>query len=191
MAIPRESDRFEAETLPEWRAWLAVNHLSSKGIWLVTWKASTGRPRIGYEAAVEEALAFGWVDSKSAALDAERTMLWFTPRKASSPWSLTNKERVARLEASGRMADGGRGAIRAAQANGMWTILDDAQKLIVPDDLAGALQAAGARETWDGFNASARRSVLEWIALAKKPATRERRVAETARKAVLGEVANQ
>jgi uncharacterized protein YdeI (YjbR/CyaY-like superfamily) len=191
MAIPRESDRFEAETLPEWRAWLAVNHLCSKGIWLVTWKASTGRPRIGYEAAVEEALAFGWVDSKSAALDDERTMLWFTPRKASSPWSLTNKERVARLEASGRMADGGRGAIRAAQANGMWTILDDAQKLIVPDDLAEALQAAGARETWDGFNASARRSVLEWIALAKKPATRERRVAETARKAALGEVANQ
>jgi uncharacterized protein YdeI (YjbR/CyaY-like superfamily) len=191
MAIPRESDRFEAETLPEWRAWLAVNHLSSKGIWLVTWKASTGRRRIGYEAAVEEALAFGWVDSKSAALDDERTMLWFTPRKASSPWSLTNKERVARLEASGRMADGGRGAIRAAQANGMWTILDDAQKLIVPDDLAAALRAAGARETWDDFNASARRSVLEWIALAKKPATRERRVAETARKAALGEVANQ
>ncbi len=192
MVSPRESDRFEAETLPEWRAWLAVNHLSSTGIWLVMWKTATGRPRIGYEPAVEEALAFGWVDSKGASLDDERTMLWFTRRKDSSPWSLTNKERVARLEASGRMADAGRGAIRAAQANGMWTILDDAQRLIVPDDLATALAAeTGAREHWDGFSASARRSVLEWIALARRPATRQNRIAETARRAALGEPANQ
>lgn len=192
MAIPRESDRFHAETLPEWRAWLAVNHLSSNGIWLVMWKAGTGRPRIGYEAAVEEALAFGWVDSKGAALDDERTMLWFTRRKASSPWSLTNKERIARLEASGRIADAGRGAVRAAKANGMWTILDDAQNLIVPDDLAAALaELPGAREHWDGFSASARRSVLEWIVLAKRPQTRQKRIAETARQAAVGEVAHQ
>jgi uncharacterized protein YdeI (YjbR/CyaY-like superfamily) len=150
------------------------------------------RPRIDYEAAVEEALAFGWVDSKSAALDDERTMLWFTRRKANSPWSLTNKERIARLEASGRIADAGRGAVRAAKANGMWTILDDAQNLVVPDDLAVELDAvAGARAHWEGFSASARRSVLEWIVLARKPATRQKRIAETVRKAALGEVANQ
>jgi uncharacterized protein YdeI (YjbR/CyaY-like superfamily) len=191
MVVPRESDRFHAETLAEWRAWLAVHHLSSNGIWLVTWKPRTGRPRIGYEEAVEEGLAFGWIDSKGASLDDERTMLWFTRRKASSPWSLTNKERVARLEASGRMSDAGRGAIRAAQANGMWTSLDDAQNLIVPDDLAAALaELPGARENWDGFTASARRSVLEWIVLAKRPQTRENRIAETARRAALGEVAN-
>jgi uncharacterized protein YdeI (YjbR/CyaY-like superfamily) len=192
MAIPRESERFHAETLAEWRAWLAVNHLGSKGIWLVMWKASTRRPRIDYEAAVEEALAFGWVDTKSAALDDERTMLWFTRRKASSPWSLTNKERIARLEASGRIADAGRGAVRAAKANGMWTILDDAQNLVVPDDLALELDALpGAREHWDGFTKSARRGVLEWIVLAKRPETRAKRIAETATKAALGEVANQ
>jgi uncharacterized protein YdeI (YjbR/CyaY-like superfamily) len=192
MVTPRQSERFHAETLAEWRAWLAVNHLASNGIWLVMWKAGTGRPRIGYEEAVEEALAFGWVDSKGAALDDERTMLWFTRRKASSPWSLTNKERIARLEASGRIADAGRGAVRAAKANGMWTILDDAQNLIVPDDLAAALDGEpGAREHWDTFNASSRRSVLEWIVLAKRPETRQKRIAETARKAALGEVANQ
>jgi uncharacterized protein YdeI (YjbR/CyaY-like superfamily) len=192
MATPRESDRFQPDTLPEWRAWLALNHLGSDGVWLVTWKASTGRPRISYEEAVEEALAFGWVDSKGGALDAERTMLWFTRRKPNSPWSLSNKERVARLEATGRMADGGRGAIRAAQANGMWTLLDDAQNLIVPDDLAAALDATeNARHNWDGFAPSARRSVLEWIVLARKPATRANRIAETARRAALGEVANR
>ena len=191
MATPRESERFHAETLPEWRAWLAVNHLGSDGVWLVTWKTRTGRARISYEEAVEEALAFGWVDSQAATLDDERTMLRFTRRKANSPWSLTNKERIARLEASGRIADAGRGAVRAAQANGMWTILDDAQNLIVPDDLAAALDATpGAREHWDGFTASARRSVLEWIVLARKPVTRQNRIAETARRAALNEVAN-
>jgi uncharacterized protein YdeI (YjbR/CyaY-like superfamily) len=191
MVIKSDHDKFHPETLPEWRAWLAVNHLGSKGVWLVMWKAATGRPRLGYEEAVEEALAFGWVDSKSASLDEERTMLWFTARKASSPWSLTNKERIARLEASGRIADAGRGAVRAAKANGMWTLLDDAQNLIVPDDLAGALeQTPGAREHWDGFTASARRGLLEWIVLARKPATRQNRIAETARRAALGEVAN-
>jgi uncharacterized protein YdeI (YjbR/CyaY-like superfamily) len=185
-------DQIHAETLAEWRAWLAVNHLGSKGVWLVSWKASTGRPRIGYEESVEEALAFGWIDSKSRSLDDERTMLWFTARKADSPWSLTNKERIARLEASGRIADAGRGAVRAAKANGMWTLLDDAQNLIVPDDLAAALaEPAGAREHWDGFAPSARRSLLEWIVLARKPATRQNRIAETARCAALGEVANR
>jgi uncharacterized protein YdeI (YjbR/CyaY-like superfamily) len=192
MVTHRDRDRFHAETVPEWRAWLAVNHLGSDGVWLVFWKASTGRPRIGYEEAVEEALAFGWVDSKNVSIDDERTMLWFTRRKANSPWSLTNKERIARLEASGRIADAGRGAVRAAKANGMWTLLDDAQNLIVPADLAEALAAApGARQHWDGFSASARRSVLEWIVLARKPVTRQNRIAETARRATLGEVANQ
>jgi uncharacterized protein YdeI (YjbR/CyaY-like superfamily) len=192
MVVPRESDRFHAETLAEWRAWLAMNHLGRDAIWLVLWKTHTGRPRFSYDEAVEEALAFGWVDSKGAALDDERTMLWFTRRKASSPWSLTNKERVARLESSGRMAEAGRDAIRAAKANGMWTILDDAQNLIVPDDLAAALaELPGAREHWDAFTGSARRSVLEWIALARRPQTRQNRIAETARRAALGEVANQ
>ena len=192
MATPRESDRFQPDTLPEWRAWLALHHLGSDGVWLVMWKAATGRPRISYEEAVEEALAFGWVDSKSATLDDERTMLWFTRRKASSPWSLSNKQRIARLEATGRIADAGRGAVRAAQANGMWTLLDDAQNLVVPDDLAAALDATtDARHNWESFSAPARRSVLEWITLARKPATRTNRIAETVRRAALGEVANQ
>jgi uncharacterized protein YdeI (YjbR/CyaY-like superfamily) len=188
MGSKSERDRFHPETLAEWRAWLAVNHLGSKGVWLVSWKAGTGRPRLGYEESVEEALAFGWVDSQAATLDGERAMLWFTPRKANSPWSLTNKERIARLEASGRIADAGRGAVRAAKANGMWTLLDDAQNLIVPDDLAEALAATpGARERWDAFSASARRRLLEWIVLARRPATRATRIAETARRAALGD----
>jgi uncharacterized protein YdeI (YjbR/CyaY-like superfamily) len=184
MVTHRDRDQLHAETVPEWRAWLAVNHLASKGVWLVSWKAFTRRPRISYEESVEEALAFGWVDSQAATLDDERAMLWFTARKANSPWSLTNKERIARLEASGRIADAGRGAVRAAKANGMWTLLDDAQNLVVPDDLARALAAApGARENWDAFSATVRRGLLEWIVLARRPATRASRIEETAARA--------
>lgn len=181
-------DRVDAGTPAGWRAWLAEHHATSDGVWLVMWKASSGRSSLGYEEAVVEALAFGWVDSKGAALDADRSLLWFTRRKASSPWSLTNKERVARLEAEGRLAGPGREAVAAAKANGMWTVLDDAQNLVVPDDLAAALGALpDARRHFDGFAPSARRMILEWIALAKRPQTRAARVEETARRAAAGE----
>jgi uncharacterized protein YdeI (YjbR/CyaY-like superfamily) len=185
---PADDEHVEFETPAQWRAWLAANHDRTSGVWLVTWKPSSGRATLGYEDAVIEALAYGWVDSRGGAVDAERSRLWFTRRKPASPWSLTNKARVARLEAEGRMAEPGRAAVRAAQANGMWSILDDAQNLVVPPDLAEALaDLPGAREQWDAFSASARRMILEWIALARRPDTRARRVEETARKAAQGE----
>src|SRR4051794_23531857 len=83
-----------------WRAWLAEHHGRGAGVWLVTWRAGSGGPRIGYEESVEQALCFGWVDSKGRALDAERTMLWFAPRKRGSGWARTNKERIERLAAA-------------------------------------------------------------------------------------------
>jgi uncharacterized protein YdeI (YjbR/CyaY-like superfamily) len=145
-----------------------------------------------YDEAVEEALAFGWIDSKPAKLDAERTMLWFAPRKADSGWSRINKERVGRLEAENRMAPAGRRAVELAKANGAWTFLDDVEDLVVPDDLAEALNArSGARQAWDAFPRSARRGILEWITQAKREPTRRKRVDETARLAARGERANQ
>jgi len=73
------------------------------GVWLVTWKKPTGKPRVDYDAAVEEALCFGWVDSKSRSVDGERTSLYFTPRKSKSAWSESNVARIAKLEAAGLM----------------------------------------------------------------------------------------
>ena len=183
-----DSERVHLETVAQWRDWLEANHADSPGVWLVSWKAAAGRPAVGYEDAVVEALAFGWVDSKGGTVDDARSMLWFTRRKTASPWSLTNKARVARLEAEGRMAEAGRQAVAAAQANGMWTVLDDAQNLVVSPDLATALaDRPGAREHFDRFPPSARRMILEWIALAKRPDTRDRRIQETADKAARGE----
>jgi uncharacterized protein YdeI (YjbR/CyaY-like superfamily) len=186
------AEKVHAETVDEWRAWLELHHDRDVGVWLVSWKTSTGRPRMSYEASVEEALAFGWVDSKANTLDAERSMLWFAPRRPGSGWSRPNKERVARLERDGRMTDAGRRVIERAKADGSWTLLDDVENLVVPDDLAAAFDAhPGARAAWDAFPRSARRGILEWIVQAKTAPTRERRIRETAEAAARGERANQ
>lgn len=176
----------------EWRAWLAEHHARDEGVWLITHKKSSGKPRIDYEAAVEEALCFGWVDSKPGKLDDERTMLYFAPRKPRSGWARPNKERVARLIAAGLMQPAGLAKVEAAQRDGSWSALDAVEALEVPADLAAALDARlGARAHWEAFPRSAKRGILEWIANARTPATRAKRVDETARLAADNRRANQ
>jgi uncharacterized protein YdeI (YjbR/CyaY-like superfamily) len=172
----------------EWREWLAANHRTSSGVWLVTWKRRTGQPTVVYEDAVEEALCFGWIDSVLHPLDDERSMQYFAPRKPRGTWARTNKERVARLEAAGLMTDAGRAAIAIARANGSWKSLDAIDALVMPDDLAAALAAnPGAREHFDGSSVSVRRMALAWVYQAKRPATRAARVEQVAAIAALGE----
>jgi uncharacterized protein YdeI (YjbR/CyaY-like superfamily) len=174
-----------------WRTWLAAHHATAPGIWLVSWRAGSGRPRVPYEALVEEALAFGWIDSLPRKLDADRTMLLLTPRKPGSAWAAANKARVARLEADGHMTPAGLAVVRAAQADGSWTRIDAAQALEVPPDLAAALAARpGARQHWAAFPPSTRRGILEWILQARRPATRARRVETTAAEAAVNRRAN-
>ena len=141
---------------------------------------------------VEEALCFGWIDSKVVKLDAERTLQWFSPRRPRGTWARTNKERVERLTAEGLMMPAGLAVIEAAKRDGTWTLLDDVEDLIVPDDLAAAFDAAPpARANWDAFSRSARRAILVWIVQAQRPETRAARVSETARRAALNEKANE
>jgi uncharacterized protein YdeI (YjbR/CyaY-like superfamily) len=110
----------ELEDRADWRRWLRDNHASSSGVWLVTWKKSARRPRVDYDAAVEEALCYGWVDSKSKTVDDERTSLFFTPRKPKSSWSESNVARVERLEAAGLMRKPGRRVVEEAKNAGAW-----------------------------------------------------------------------
>jgi uncharacterized protein YdeI (YjbR/CyaY-like superfamily) len=169
-------------TVADWRAWLEANHTRAEGVWLITYKKAAAKPTISYEESVEEALCFGWVDSKGNKLDDERTMLYFAPRKSGSGWSRPNKERVARLIAAGRMAPAGLAKIEAAQADGSWTLLDAVENLEVPDDLAAEFEKyPAARANFDVFPRSAKRALLEWIVQAKRPDTRAKRIAETAR----------
>lgn len=185
-------ERVQPGSVDEWRAWLAEHHARPTGVWLVTWKVGSGGPRITYDESVEQALCFGWVDSLGRALDAERTMLWFAPRKRRSGWSRPNKLRVERLLAAGLMAPAGLAVVEAAQADGSWTLLDAVEDLVVPDDLAAAFAAhPPAAERWEAFPRSAKRGILEWIVQAKRPETRAKRIAETAEKAAVNERANQ
>lgn len=175
-----------------WRAWLEQHHGRGSGVWLVSWRRQTGRPAITYDEAVEEALAFGWVDSRPGRIDEQRTRLWFAPRRPGSGWSRPNKERVARLEEAGLMAPPGARVVAAAQADGSWSLLDAVEDLVVPEDLAAALDARPpARENWEAFPRSARRGILEWIVQARRPETRATRVRTTAELAQVGERANQ
>ena len=187
-----DAPQVHAETREAWRDWLAAHHETAAGAWLVSWKKATGRPAVGYDAAVEEALCVGWVDSTGRRLDDERSMLYFAPRKARSGWSRPNKERVARLSTAGLMRPAGLAVVAAAQADGSWSLLDDVENLVVPDDLRAALDAhEGAASHWEAFPRSAKRGILEWIVQAKRPATRANRVEETARLAAQNERANQ
>ena len=179
-------------TRAEWRDWLAVNHQAESGVWLISFKKATGKPRVEYEDAVEEALCFGWIDSKPNKLDEERSLLWFAQRKAQTGWSRPNKERVQRMIDAGAMTPAGMKKIEAAKADGSWNALDQVEQLLVPDDLRSALERyPAAASNFEGFPRSAKRGILEWISNAKKPETRASRVEETARLANKNERANQ
>jgi len=179
------------DTREQWRAWLAEHHDEVAGVWLVSWKKHTGRPTVLYDDAVSEALAFGFVDSLGGRVDDDRTRLWFARRKPGSGWSRPNKRRIEALERDGLMADAGRRVVEAARADGSWTLLDEVEDLVVPPDLAEAFaRHPGSAEHWDAFPRSARRALLVWIVLAKRPATRAQRVERTAESASRGERAN-
>lgn len=176
----------------EWRAWLEEHHARDEGVWLVLNKKASGKLRLTPDEIVEEAVAFGWIDSTPRKLDAERSMLWVAPRKPGSNWSRLSKERAGRMEAAGLLTEAGRTVIAAAKADGSWTALDDVENLVVPDDLGAALDARTlAREHWDAFPPSTRRGILEWILNAKREATRAARIEETARLAQQNKRANQ
>lgn len=171
----------------DFRSWLEVNHASSAGVWLVYHKKHTGRSSIDYEDAVREALCFGWIDGKVQRLDDERYRQVFMPRKSGSTWSASNKRRVAELEREGSLAPPGIERIEGAKADGSWTLLDDVEALVVPDDLAAALDGAtGARATFDGFTDSIKKATLWHVKSAKRPETRARRIERIAEEAARG-----
>ncbi len=163
-----------------WRRWLERNHAKSTGVLLVLKKKSATGRGLMYEDALEEALCFGWIDSKVRSLDENHVLQLFSPRKINSAWSKRNKERVKKLASEGRMAPAGREAIQRAKTTGSWTALDSVEALEVPKDLAAALarnkKAAG---NFEAFSPSAKKGYLYWINGAKRSETRAKRIRET------------
>jgi len=179
------------KTKPAWRDWLARNHDKSKGIWLVYYKESSGKKSVTYEEALQEALCYGWIDSTVGRVDAERYKQRFTPRNEKSIWSASNKARVKKLIDEGRMAPPGLAKVEAAKRNGSWAYLNDVERIgrggAIPVDLREALaKEPRAREIFEKRPPSEKKLWGYWVLSAKKPETRARRVAETAKRVLAG-----
>ena len=165
----------------QWRQWLQEHHSTQQSIWLVYYKKKANTATITWSDAVDEALCFGWIDSTARPLDDERFMQFFTRRKANSVWSKINKGKVQRLIEEGLMTQAGYESIEVAKRNGSWSILDDVEELKIPKDLEKAFRShAGAKAYFVGLSKSVKKSILQWLVLAKRPETRQKRIAEIA-----------
>jgi uncharacterized protein YdeI (YjbR/CyaY-like superfamily) len=174
-----DGEKVLAPDAATWRTWLEANHATSTGAWLVRPRPGSNLDLIGYEDAIRQALCFGWIDGPVRSFDERTGGLWFAPRRGSSGWAATNKARLEILEREGMMADAGIRAVELAKANGSWTILDNAEAMREPDDLAAALDAAPeAREKWDSFPPSSRKVGIAAVDAARRPETRAARVAK-------------
>ncbi|MEM9856997.1 MAG: YdeI/OmpD-associated family protein [Bacteroidota bacterium] len=183
---------FYAKTVDNWRHWLASNHRKESSLWLIIYKKSSNVPSVTYREAVDEALCFGWIDSKPNKRDDQSYFQFFSRRNPKSNWSKINKEKVARLSAAGRMAPPGLEMIALAKASGTWTALDNVEKLVIPEDLQVSFRHYNnAEENFNKFPKSVKRGILEWILTAKKPETRNKRIEETAKLAADNIRANQ
>ncbi len=172
-----DAPRVELTSRAAWRSWLAEHHVSSPGVWLVTWKKHHPDRYLAWPEIVKEAICFGWIDGRSRRVDADRTSVYVTRRSAGSPWSALNKRYVVELEAAGLITSAGRARIDAAKADGSWTFLDDVEALVEPADLVAALDAAPrARQFWAQLPASQRKRWLYEITSAKRAETRRRRI---------------
>jgi uncharacterized protein YdeI (YjbR/CyaY-like superfamily) len=167
-------------TRAAWRAWLSRNHAIAKEVWLVYLKKHTGKPRLTYPEAVEEALCFGWIDTTVNRLDEDQYTQRFTPRTNTRNWSKLNLERFERMVAQGRMTKAGRTKRPAG-------VRPPKKRLQTGDPVPGFIEKVlasrpAARKKFLALAPSYRRDYVRWITEAKRPETRERRLKEALRR---------
>ncbi|WP_300354687.1 YdeI family protein [Fluviicola sp.] len=180
-----EVEIFYPENRNQWRKWLQENHDKAQSVWVVFYKKASSMPSLTWSEAVDEALCFGWIDSKKIAIDSEKSHQFFSRRRAKSIWSKINKEKVDRLIESGQMTPAGLACIEIAKENGSWNILDSVDALIIPEDLEKEFKTApGAEEFFLNLSKSVRKQMLYWIISAKRPETRQKRIAEIVEHAI-------
>lgn len=166
----------------DWRAWLRKNHSSQKEVWLIYCKKHTGKPRIPYDDAVEEALCYGWIDSTVKRIDEEEYAQKFTPRNEKSNWSELNKKRARKMIKAGRMTQAGLAKFKHAgkQKNEEAKDKLPRKRLVIPPDLKKAFSAhKKALENFNNFAPSYQRLYIAWVTNAKRKETREKRIKQT------------
>lgn len=164
-----------------WRKWLKRNHSLKDSVWIIFYKKGAGKPTIGWSEAVDEALCFGWIDSKRVSLDNEKFKQFFSKRKPRSMWSKINKEKVRLLIKEGLMTAAGFKSIEIARKNGSWTMLETVDKLKIPPDLLKEFSARpGSRRFFLSLSESVRKRMLLSLVTARRKDTRQKRITEIA-----------
>lgn len=182
----KEIETFYPTNRQEWRQWLLENHNKKQSIWLVHYNKKSNMPSVSWSDAVDEALCFGWIDSTRKSLESDKFIQFFTKRKPTSVWSKINKEKIERLKLEGLLMPDGYESIMIAQQNGTWNILDDVEKLEISEDLEKEFNTReGSKEYFLSLSKSVRKSMLQWIKLAKRPETRQKRIIELVENASL------
>lgn len=179
-----EKKTVRINTNAEWRRWLDDNHQSEKSVWIICNTSKSGLPAVSWSELVDEALCFGWIDSTRKTVDSNSFMQLFSRRKPNSTWSKINKEKIQRLIDANLMMHAGHETIRIAKENGSWTILDSVEELVIPEDLEEAFSIHdGSREYFLSLSKSMKKMLLQWIVLAKRAETRQKRIDEIAEQA--------
>jgi uncharacterized protein YdeI (YjbR/CyaY-like superfamily) len=177
----KDIETFYPASQQAWRTWLQENHRSKQSVWLVCYKKKANIPTITWSDAVDEAICFGWIDSKRITIDDDKFIQFFTKRKPKGTWSKVNKEKIKQLTDKGLMTQAGFECIEKAKQNGSWTVLDEVEELIIPKDLEEEFnRKTGSKDFFLGLSKSVRKSILQWIVLAKQVETRQKRISEIA-----------
>ncbi len=163
----------------DWRKWLELNHNKKEAVWLIFYKKKSPNHNLSWSESVDEALCFGWIDSTKKTIDEERYMQYFSRRKPNSIWSKINKEKVSKLIQNNLMTKAGFDSIETAKQNGSWTILDEVEALVIPEDLKEELaNYKGSMEYFDSLSKSVKKILLHWVIFAKRTETRQKRILE-------------
>jgi len=172
--------QFTPRNRKDWRDWLRKNHDSKPDVWVVFFKMTSPKTNLSYNDAVEEALCFGWVDGMKRSIDEHRYMHRFSPRKPDSKWSPSNIARVRRMLDAGLMTAAGEKAIAQAKESGSWEQpVTSPGPLPMPPEFDQQLKRnKKARSFFESLAPSYRREYVDWVASAKREATRQRRMEE-------------
>ncbi|MGB0881999.1 MAG: YdeI/OmpD-associated family protein [Vicingaceae bacterium] len=175
----KDAEEFYPKDKKAWRKWLELNHRDKDAVWVIFHKVKSPKHNLSWSDSVDEALCFGWIDSTKRSLDDERFIQYFSKRKAKSNWSKINKDKVKVLIEQNLMAEAGYESIAIAKENGSWTLLDNVEALIVPEDLTAAFtKHKTTKEFYDSLSNSKKKTLLYWLNSAKRKATREKRITE-------------
>ncbi|QIA08653.1 YdeI/OmpD-associated family protein [Draconibacterium halophilum] len=175
----KNAEDYCPEDKKDWRNWLELNHNKKEGVWLIFYRKNSPNYNLSWSESVDEALCFGWIDSTKRTIDNRKYKQYFCKRKAKSNWSKINKEKVTILIDQGLMEEEGYKSIEIAKENGSWTILDEVEALVIPEDLkAEFTNYKGSMEYFESRSKSVKKILLHWIVSAKRKETRRKRILE-------------